>query len=59
MVAIELLKVPSYGSGKVVHPTEGRCQRLLGVACSVALGANVSGARVLGPELVHRAHQNF
>jgi len=62
MMAVEQLEVLSYGGGEVVHPTIGCRQRILrgnqGAVRSIGLSADMSGARVFGPELIHRAHQN-
>jgi hypothetical protein len=52
-MTVKLLKVLSKGGGEVVHSAKGRRQRVLSAMWSIGLGANMTGARILGPELVH------
>src|ERR1041384_3226070 len=61
VIAVDLLEVLCHGDGEVPRPMERRVHGTMGgngkSVRGIGLLANVAGAGVLGPELVHRAHQ--
>ena len=59
MMRGELLQVPSKSIGEVVYSAQRRCHGLLRTGRSIRLGTDMTGARVLGPEAVHRAQKSF
>jgi hypothetical protein len=56
MMRGELLQIPSNGIGEAVYSAQRGRHGLLRRKRSVSLGTSMTGARVLGPELIHCAH---